>query len=171
MRFGQTPPSRFALALGVMAAGALGWALLPSPAESEAAQQSTFMGGTPEILDSPEVRNLGQVLEMLVEHGEELDTETLRTLRLRFPAGVRSNWHTHTDGQLLMVENGVGLHQVRGQPIEAREAGDPWWTGAGVEHWHGAHPDEAAIQLTIYSGEVDWMDPVTDEEYMEGPAE
>lgn len=171
MKPGQTPRSRFALALGVIAAGVLGWVLLPSPAESEAAQQSTFMGGTPEIMDSPEVRNLGQVLQMLVEHGDELDSEGLRTLRLRFPAGVRSNWHTHTDGQLLMVEEGVGLHQVRGEPIEARQPGDAWWTRSGVEHWHGAHPEEDVVQLTIYSGEVDWMDPVSDEEYGIEPAE
>lgn len=171
MRSGKTSPSRFALALGVIAAGVLGWVLLPAPAQSEAAQQSTFMGGSPEILDSPEVRNLGQVLQMLVAHSDDLDSEALRTLRLRFPAGVRSNWHTHTDGQLLMVEEGVGLHQVRGQPIEARQPGDSWWTDSGVEHWHGAHPEEDVVQLTIYSGEVDWMDPVSDEEYTVDPAD
>lgn len=31
--------------------------------------------------------------------------------------------------------------------------------------WHGAAPDEAAVQLTIYSGEVDWMEAVPDETY------
>lgn len=114
--------------------------------EGNAAQQSTFMGGAPEILDRG---TMGDVA----------------TLRLRFPAGVRSNWHTHTDGQLLMVESGRGLHQVRGQAIEMRGPGDPWWTPAGVEHWHGAHPDEAVVQWTFYSGSVTWMDPVTDDQY------
>lgn len=110
------------------------------------AQQSNFMGGAPEVLDRG---TMGEVA----------------TLRLRFPAGVRSNWHTHTDGQLLMVESGRGLHQVRGEAIEVRGPGQPWWTDAGVEHWHGAHPDEAVVQWTFYEGSVDWLDPVTDDQY------
>lgn len=114
---------------------------------ADAAQQSNFMGGAPEVLDNA---RMGDVA----------------ALRLRFPAGVRSNWHTHTDGQLLMVESGRGLHQVRGEAIEVRGPGDPWWTDAGVEHWHGAHPDEAVVQWTFYAGSVDWMDPVTDDQYM-----
>lgn len=114
--------------------------------EVDAAQQSNFMGGAPEILDRG---TMGDVA----------------TLRLRFPAGVRSNWHTHTDGQLLMVESGHGLHQVRGQPIEMKGPGEPWWTPAGVEHWHGATPTEDVVQWTFYSGSVDWMDPVTDDQY------
>lgn len=161
----DTSPSRLMLALGVIAAGVLGWVVLPAPAESTAAQQSNFMGGNPEVMDSEEIRNLGGVFQMLVAHGAALDSEGLRTLRLRFPAGVRSNWHTHTDGQLLMVEEGIGLHQIRGEPIEARQPGDAWWTEADVEHWHGAHPDQDVVQLTIYSGDVNWMDPVTDDEY------
>ncbi len=110
------------------------------------AQQSNFMGGAPEVLDNA---RMGEVA----------------ALRLRFPAGVRSNWHTHTDGQLLMVESGRGLHQIRGGSIEVRGPGEPWWTAAGVEHWHGAHPNEAVVQWTFYEGSVDWMDPVTDDQY------
>jgi quercetin dioxygenase-like cupin family protein len=111
--------------------------------EGSAAQQSNFMGGAPEVLE------LGDV----------------RTLRLRFPAGVRSNWHTHSDGQLLMLESGRGLTQVRGQALLEIQPGEPWWTAAGVEHWHGAHLDEASVQWTIYEGAVTWMDPVTDDQY------
>ncbi|MGD8280539.1 MAG: cupin domain-containing protein [Gemmatimonadota bacterium] len=110
------------------------------------AQQSNFMGGAPEVLDRAAMGDVA-------------------ALRLRFPAGVRSNWHTHTDGQLLMVESGHGLHQVRGGPIEMKGPGEPWWTPAGVEHWHGAAPNEDVVQWTFYSGSVDWMDPVTDDQY------
>ena len=112
-----------------------------------AAQQSNFMGGRPSVEDSEEVR----------------------TLRLLFPAGVRSNWHTHTDGQLLMIEEGVGRTQVRGEPRMEMRPGEPWWTGAGVEHWPGAAPDDDALQLTIYSGTVEWLEPVTDEVYTARP--
>lgn len=122
----------------------LGLFLVANGSETSAAQQSNFMGGNPSVEDS----------------------EDIRTLRLRFPAGVRSNWHTHTDGQLLMIESGRGLTQVRGEPIYEMHPGEPWWTDADVEHWHGAHPDEASMQLTIYSGSVDWLEPVSDEQYM-----
>ena len=97
------------------------------------------------------------------------DSEDVRTLRLLFPAGSRSNWHSHSWGQLLMVEEGGGRTQVRGQPLEIMEPGQPWWTAAGVEHWHGAGLDEDALQMTIYSGTVDWLEPVSDDVYRAAP--
>ncbi|HET9948261.1 MAG TPA: cupin domain-containing protein [Longimicrobiales bacterium] len=131
-----------AVAAGVVAVAA-GVVLWASPERTSAQQVSRFMGGNPSV--------------------EELGD--LRTMRLRFPAGSRSNWHTHTDGQLLMIEEGRGLTQVRGQPVYEMHPGEPWWTPAGVEHWHGAAADEASLQLTIYAGSVNWLEPVTDEQY------
>jgi len=64
-----------------------------------------------------------------------------------------------------MVEEGIGLHQIRNHVIEEFHPGEPFWTPAGVEHWHGAHPEVDAHQLTIYEGDVEWLDPVTDEQY------
>ncbi len=110
--------------------------------------QSTFTGGTPTTVDSAAVR----------------------TSRLLFPKGSRSNWHTHTNGQLLMIEKGKGLTQVRGGPLKEMLPGQPWWTAAGVEHWHGASPDEDALQLTIYEGTVNWLEPVTDAQYHATPS-
>jgi quercetin dioxygenase-like cupin family protein len=112
-----------------------------------AAQQSNFVGGTPSAVDA----------------------KAIRTTRLRFPAGSRSNWHTHTNGQLLMIEEGKGRTQERGGPLHEMRPGQPWWTKAGVEHWHGAAPDTDALQLTIYEGEVKWLEPVTDQTYKAAP--
>jgi quercetin dioxygenase-like cupin family protein len=109
--------------------------------------QSTFSGGTPSSVDSTKVR----------------------TSRLLFPKGSRSNWHTHDSGQLLMIEKGKGLTQVRNGPVKEMLPGQPWWTPAGVEHWHGASPDEDALQLTIYEGTVNWLEPVTDAQYHTAP--
>jgi quercetin dioxygenase-like cupin family protein len=110
-------------------------------------QASTFTGGTPTTVDAASVR----------------------TTRLRFGKGSRSNWHTHTWGQLLMLEEGRGRTQVRGGPVIETLPGQPWWTAAGVEHWHGAAPDEDALQLTIYEGSVKWLEPVTDQQYLAPP--
>ena len=139
--FGRT---KLAAVLGtICAVGAL---VTVGLSEGNAAQQSNFMGGAPEILERG---TMGDVA----------------ALRLRFPAGVRSNWHSHSDGQLLMVESGRGLTQVRGEAIQVAGPGEPWWTDAGVEHWHGAHPDEAVVQWTFYAGAPTWLEPVTDAQY------
>ncbi len=118
----------------------------PAPMSAHQAPQqapSRFMGG------NPSADSIGDV----------------RTQRLRFPAGSRSNWHTHTAGQLLMLEGGRSLTQVRGEPVYEMRPFEPWYTAAGVEHWHGAHPDEEARQLTIYGGTVNWLEPVDDATY------
>jgi len=108
-----------------------------------AGQATTFTGGTP----------------------SQVDASAIRTTRLRFPKGSRSYWHTHTNGQLLMIEEGEGRTQVRGGSVQAMKPGQPWWTPANVEHWHGAAPDQEALQLTIYEGQVKWLEAVTDQQY------
>lgn len=106
--------------------------------------QTTFVGGAP----SP------------------VDATAIRTTRLKFPKGSRSFWHSHTWGQLLMIEEGVGRTQVRGGSVQEMKPHQPWWTPAGVEHWHGASPDQDALQLTIYEGQVKWLETVTDAQYL-----
>ena len=128
------------LITSLCAALALGVVVLVSQTDVISAQSSNFQGGAPEISETPDMRNI----------------------RILFPAGVRSSWHSHTWGQLLMIEEGIGLHQIRGRAIEEFYPGEPYWTPADIEHWHGAHPDQDALQLTIYEGSVEWLDPVTD---------
>ena len=99
-----------------------------------------------------------------------VDASAVRTTRLRFKAGSRSNWHTHTWGQLLMVEEGKGLTQERGGAVREMLPGQPFFTKAGVEHWHGAAPDVDMLQLTIYEGQVNWLGPVSDKEYLTKPS-
>jgi quercetin dioxygenase-like cupin family protein len=137
-----------AAAAAVVASGSI-LLLSARVAEATAAQQQSniFMGGNPETLG-------------------DLASIDVRTSRLRFPAGVRSNWHTHVGGgQLLMLESGRGLHQVRGGPLHEIRPNEPFYTAEGVEHWHGAHPDEEAVQWTIYGGTVNWLEPVQDPQY------
>jgi quercetin dioxygenase-like cupin family protein len=58
---------------------------------------------------------------------------------------------------------------VRGGPVLEMLPGQPWWTAANVEHWHGAAPDEDALQLTIYKGTVNWLETVSDKDYNTPP--
>ncbi len=94
-----------------------------------------------------------------------LEVEGVNTSRLRFAAGSRSNWHSHAQGQLLMVQEGRARTQERGKPAREVLPGQPWWTAANIEHWHGAAPDQDYVQLTISLGEVKWLEPVGDKEY------
>ena len=69
-----------------------------------AGQQSNFVGGTPSGVDATKIR----------------------TTRLKFPKGSRSNWHSHTWGQLLMIEEGKGRTQVRGGPVVETPSTNGW---------------------------------------------
>jgi len=94
------------------------------------------------------------------------DSTNMRMSRLRFEAGARTNWHIHSTGQLLLVEEGRGrLQELGGSVVELR-TGQPVYTKPNVKHWHGAAPDEAALQFSVYSGTLEWMEPVTDEYYL-----
>ena len=92
--------------------------------------------------------------------------EGMVTRRLRFEAGARTNWHTHTHRQMLWAEEGRGLYQEMGEPVKQLVKDVPILTKANVPHWHGAAPDSYVVQLTIYGGDLKWGAPVTDAEYL-----
>jgi len=106
---------------------------------------------------------------------QDLELGNLSIRRFRFTAGSRLGWHTHLDGpQLLMMEDGRGRVQDRGGPVVELLPNEPYVTLPGVEHWHGAAPDEAGIQWNIYNGigvpgSVRWGSAVSDEEYNAPP--
>lgn len=141
---GKHTQSRVTVLLGVMTLG-LCVSLLFSQ-DSSAAAQARFVGGEPSRPDSSD----------------------MRALRLRFEAGVRSNWHSHAGWQILAAEEGRGRTQVRGETmVELLPGGPPNYTAAGVVHWHGASPDAHVVQLTFMGGQsgADWFEPVSDGDY------
>ena len=86
-----------------------------------------------------------------------------------FEPGARSNWHIHPSGQILVITDGVGFHQIKGQPKQTIRKGDIVKCPPNVEHWHGASRDTGLQQMYILpkteKGIVQWLHPVTDEEY------
>jgi len=90
-----------------------------------------------------------------------------------FEPGARSAWHSHPLGQILVVTAGCGWTQCDGGPIEEIRAGDVIFCPPGHRHWHGATPTTAmthiAIQEALDGKVVDWMEHVTDEQYLVGP--
>lgn len=115
---------------------------------------------------APPVGGRGGVANMITGTSSFLQTDDMRMSRIRFEAGARTRWHVHSTGQLLLVEDGTGRLQEQGSPIQELTAGQPVYTKANVRHWHGAAPDEAAVQFSVYSGTLEWQDEVTDEQYL-----
>lgn len=91
-----------------------------------------------------------------------------------FEPGARTAWHSHPLGQTLIVVSGCGWTQCRGEPKTEIRAGDVIWCRPGHEHWHGATPTTAmahiAIQEALDGKVVDWLEKVSDEEYLAGTA-
>jgi quercetin dioxygenase-like cupin family protein len=86
-----------------------------------------------------------------------------------FEPSARTAWHTHPLGQTLIVTAGCGWAQCEGGPVEEIHPGDVVWFSPGEKHWHGATPHTAmthiAVQERLNGKAVDWMEPVTDQQY------
>ncbi len=139
--------SRMSVLLAIVAVGVFATFMFGQPATT-AAVQSNFVGGEPSRPDSSD----------------------MRAIRLRFEAGVRSNWHSHAGWQILAAEEGRGRTQARdGEIIELVPGARPVFAPGGLVHWHGASPDEHVVQLTVLGGgdggPTSWFGPVTEEEY------
>jgi quercetin dioxygenase-like cupin family protein len=146
--------SRPALAALIFGGGAVLWIVGQGPAAVSAAAQA-----------QAQQAQQGQARSLFTGGNPTRVENKMSTSSLRFPKGSRSNWHSHTNGQLLMVQEGKGLTQERGGQVREVLPNQPWWTPAGIEHWHGAAPDVDLVQLTIYEGSVNWLEPVTDAQY------
>jgi len=86
-----------------------------------------------------------------------------------FEAGARSNWHRHPSGQILIITNGEGYHQIEGQARQTMKKGDVIKCRPNTKHWHGATSTNGFVQIVINpetkNGVVTWLEKVTDEEY------
>ncbi len=88
-----------------------------------------------------------------------------------FEPGARTAWHTHPLGQTLIVTSGLGWAQRDGGQVEEIRPGDVVWFPPGEKHWHGATDvssmSHIAIQEAAGGKTVDWLEPVSDEQYLE----
>lgn len=86
-----------------------------------------------------------------------------------FAPGARSHWHTHPAGQILIITSGVGWVQEEGGEKREVRPGDVVSIPPGVRHWHGASATNGmrhiAIQDMVDGQNVDWREPVTDQQY------
>lgn len=89
-----------------------------------------------------------------------------------FAPGAKLDWHVHPGGQILLITQGTGYYQERGEEKRVVQNGDVIKCLPGTEHWHAATPTShfAYVGLTMNhpDGRTLWMDSVTDEEYSQG---
>lgn len=86
-----------------------------------------------------------------------------------FEPGARNNWHTHPGGQILIITDGIGYYQEKGKAAQLIRKGDVITIAPDVVHWHGATANSSmthiAVNTNTQKGIVDWLDPVTDDQY------
>jgi quercetin dioxygenase-like cupin family protein len=88
---------------------------------------------------------------------------------VNFEPGVRTKWHYHPSGQILMITSGTAYYQEKGKPKQILTKGDVATCPPNVPHWHGAAPgttmSHVAVSPNMKMGTVVWQQKVTDEEY------
>ena len=86
-----------------------------------------------------------------------------------FEPRARTSWHKHPGGQILLVTDGIGFYQEKGKPALLIRKGDVIRIPPDTEHWHGAASvsglTHIAISPNLEKGSVEWLLPVTEEEY------
>jgi len=83
-----------------------------------------------------------------------------------FAAGAKLDWHMHPAGQQLLVLEGAGYYQERGEPVQILYKGDVVKCEPGVEHWHAATPETPVTYLAITGNEPTvWLERVSEEEF------
>ncbi|MCE8044397.1 cupin domain-containing protein [Halomonas daqingensis] len=84
-----------------------------------------------------------------------------------FPPNARTHWHTHEQGQILLVVAGKGWICLAGEKARAIRTGDTVWIPAGEVHWHGAASNSYLLHTAISLGKTDWQDEVTSTQFAE----
>lgn len=86
-----------------------------------------------------------------------------------FDPGVVNNWHIHEGGQILIATDGIGYHQIEGEPVQIMHPGDVAFCPPGVRHWHGGSSDTSFAHIAVNTNPnqtgLEWFDRITDEEY------
>lgn len=125
--------------------------------------------GSQEAVFGPEETFTGSVrIDWMINRPEP---SRLTGALVTFQPGARTAWHSHPLGQTLIVTSGVGWTRCEGEERVEVRAGDVIWCPPGHKHWHGATATTAmthiAIQEALDGKNVEWMEKVSDEDYLD----
>ncbi|MDX3930098.1 MAG: cupin domain-containing protein [Shinella sp.] len=126
------------------------------------------VGASPSVIADPKNFSGNVVVDLLLP--SSIETPASSGL-VSFAPGARTAWHSHPLGQMLIVTAGRGWVQQEGRARQEIRQGETVWIPAGVKHWHGATADNAmshyAITYVQDGKNADWMELVTDEQYLD----
>jgi quercetin dioxygenase-like cupin family protein len=84
-----------------------------------------------------------------------------------FEPRARTYWHSHADGQVLIVGSGRGAVETRDGHRHVLHPGDIVWAPPGEVHWHGAAPDSFLVHTAVSLGATTWLEEVPADRYEE----
>jgi 4-carboxymuconolactone decarboxylase len=154
-------------ALTIVVTAMLTTVVLLASASTQAQTLVITRGGSRPVQPAPTANFTGGArVEMLFE---ALDPSDATGGSVTFDPGARTAWHSHPRGQILIVTAGTGRVQRWGDPIEEIRVGDVVQIPAGQKHWHGASPQASMTHIAITEhrdgSRVQWMEPVSDDQY------
>lgn len=92
-----------------------------------------------------------------------------------FDPGVINNWPTHEGGQILIATDGIGYHQIEGEPVQVLYPGDVALCPPGEKHWHGGSAAASFAHIAVNTNPeltgLEWFDRISEEEYSGLPDE
>jgi len=113
---------------------------------------------------SPNVHHVGDVWLSHVSNADS--TFQYNIAEATFAPGARLDWHVHPGGQQLLITDGICYYQERNKPLQTLHKGEVVKCQPGVEHWHGATPDDAMTYLAVTEPQpTKWLERVSDEAY------
>ena len=102
----------------------------------------------------------------LVRLNDLADVPRVNAYRVAFQAGARTNWHTHSGTQLLIILDGVCRLQTDAGAVTEIAAGDVASIDPGERHWHGASDKGPMTHLAVnVASTTSWFEKVTNDEY------
>jgi quercetin dioxygenase-like cupin family protein len=139
-RFGQIV---YGLGVAAISLGSLAWVLQGQNATPNTKQNPNFQGTVNAVEDK---------YKTAYAH-------------YKFEPGSRTKWHSHSGGQVILVEEGVTHFQNKGGPVMELKANEAYYAQPGVVHWHGATPTQSTTQFNTTRGDITWLEEVTDAQF------
>ena len=120
------------------------------------------------------VQATGEYRNAMTENGEYRDGSQLVHINgepwggADWAPGHRSYWHCHRGGQILVMWEGEGRIQDRGERVRVLKRGEMSYAPPWQEHWHGASPDEHGhwLQVSLQPTGTHWMEEVSDDDFL-----
>ena len=85
---------------------------------------------------------------------------------VEFEPGARTNWHSHSGAQWLLIIEGRIRIQTWGEATREVGAGDAVMIAPGEKHWHGAAPGGRGVHLAVnVNATTEWLEPVREDQY------